>query len=97
MTNDELSVVLVKRNNLSHPSDESALQENLYYDGNLNPFIFQRYYDLSLRCKLEFFHFPFDHQLCNIEVSYIYTYTRIQDSTPIMLDTYQLHFYSSSL
>ena len=69
MTNDDLSVVLVKRKAMGVASDASALQENMHYDGNLNPLTFQRHYDLNLRCGFDFEFFPFDHQLCSIEVS----------------------------
>ena len=68
MTNDDLSVVLVKRLTNGTLHDQNALQENMKYSGDKNPFTFQRCYDLDLRCSFIFYHYPFDHQHCNIEV-----------------------------
>jgi hypothetical protein len=49
--------------------DPNELEENEEFKGSENPFVFERFYDLSLRCSFEFFRYPFDHQSCFIDVS----------------------------
>ena len=71
VTNDELSLLMVKQESDSKMYDENELQENEFYEGHSNPFIYQRYYDLNLRCNYEFSKYPFDQQNCSIIVSQI--------------------------
>ena len=69
MANEEMSVVLVKRESEGEANDKNELQENEIFGGDKNPLTFQSYYDLTLRCSYEFIYFPFDHQSCHISVS----------------------------
>ena len=70
MKNDDMSNLMVKRKTEGHLNDENDLQENLVYEGDSNPFIFNNSYDLTLRCNFEFSNYPFDHQICKIQVRY---------------------------
>jgi hypothetical protein len=44
-------------------------QEDQLFEGSSNPFLFEEYLDLVLRCNFEFSNYPFDLQVCPIEVN----------------------------
>ena len=67
--NDQLSFLTVRREGNSTLNSDEELQENMIFDGATNAMVFQCYYDLNLRCKYEFYDYPFDHQKCEILVS----------------------------
>jgi hypothetical protein len=45
------------------------IQENEIFEGATNPFVYQRYFDLEVRCNYKFYNFPFDQQECQVIVS----------------------------
>ncbi len=69
MTTDDLSVVMVERRGEGVDASHVDLQENKIFQGSENPFIFERFYDLNLRCRFDLIKYPFDHQYCFIDVS----------------------------
>jgi len=61
--------VTEKKSFITLTLDPNEVEENEEFDGSQNPFVFERFYDLSLRCSFEFIKYPFDHQSCFIDVS----------------------------
>ena len=68
--NDEDSYLMVRQESLSRLNGNNNLQENELFDGTQNPFIFEHFFDLKLRCNFEFSNYPFDEQICYILVSH---------------------------
>jgi hypothetical protein len=46
----------------------SQLTEDLSYDGDSNPLIYERVFELHLECEFDLQKFPFDTQRCPIMV-----------------------------
>ncbi len=70
IVNDGLSYLTVKlegRPELKNSKDN--LQKNEVYDGASNSLVYERYFDLKLRCNYIFDNYPFDQQNCSIRVS----------------------------
>jgi len=59
---------MVERLGKGATTGENELHRNEYFKGSENPFIFEQFYDLNLRCNFDFTYYPFDQQLCGIEV-----------------------------
>ena len=58
------------------------IQENEIFEGATNPFIYQRYFDLEVRCNYKFFDYPFDQQECQVSVSaaQLKTYLNVKET-----------------
>jgi hypothetical protein len=65
---DDLSSVIVQRKGPRTLNSYSELQENELFDGENNPFVYNRTYDLNLSCIFKLENYPFDYQNCFIEV-----------------------------
>ena len=66
--NDHNSIVMVQKEGAPIVHENTDLQENEYYSGSNNPFVYERYIDLDLRCNYEFSKYPFDQQSCSLQV-----------------------------
>ncbi len=47
----------------------SHLNKDEHFDGEENPFIYSRFYDLTFNCDFQLERYPFDYQRCFIEVT----------------------------
>jgi hypothetical protein len=58
------------------------IQENEIFEGATNPFIYQHYFDLEVRCNYKFFDYPFDQQECQVIVSaaQLKTYLNVKET-----------------
>ena len=66
---DEPSVnVYVKRSGSREAAPPSYLHEALLYKGSRNPLIMRTEYSLKVQCTYSLGYYPFDHQLCRMEV-----------------------------
>jgi len=66
--NDPNSILMVRKEGSPILNEFSDLQENEFYSGSNNPFVYERFIDLNLRCNYEFSKYPFDQQSCSIQV-----------------------------
>jgi len=69
---DELSALIVKQQHKPHTILNYDLNENDIYVGSMNPLIFERIYELKLRCEFELHFYPFDIQKCHIQVIFLF-------------------------
>jgi len=67
---DDLSSVIVQRKGPRTLNSYSELQENEIFDGENNPFVYNRTYDMNLSCIFKLENYPFDFQNCFIEVTF---------------------------
>jgi len=63
-TMDDFAFIFAKPESKPVVSNISDLDENLVYSGEYNPLVYQRYFDLNVRCNFKFENFPFDTQRC---------------------------------
>ena len=49
-------------------SNQYELHETAHYSGADNPIIYTREFDLEFKCFFDLIYFPFDTQICNIEL-----------------------------
>jgi hypothetical protein len=66
---DTLSSVIVLRSGPSILSMPTEINEDEIYNGEINPFVYNRTYEMVLECNFELQNYPFDHQHCLINVS----------------------------
>ena len=64
---DNKSMILIDRLS-DHEIEESDLYESTYFSGSKNPITYSRIYSLDFLCKFELERFPFDTQICKIEI-----------------------------
>ena len=69
INNDLYSFLMVKKEGLPMDEENHDLQDNEHYRGAENPFIYESFLDLNLRCNFKFTTYPFDQQTCSILVS----------------------------
>ena len=50
-------------------TSRSQLSKDELFEGEENPFVYSRYYELTFNCEFQFANYPFDFQKCYIEVS----------------------------
>jgi len=65
---DEYAFVQIKREGNPSPSPMKAVHENEIFEGAGNPILYNRPYNLELDCLFELNLYPFDFQLCTLEV-----------------------------
>jgi hypothetical protein len=66
---DTLASVFVQRIGSPIMSLPSEINEDEIFDGLINPFFYNRTYEMILECNSELQNYPFDHQHCQINVS----------------------------
>ena len=69
---DDLSSVISQRKGEATLNSQEEIQENEIFDGDVNPLVYNRTYELDLECNFKLEKYPFDYQSCFINVS-IYT------------------------
>ena len=74
---DDLSSVIVQRKGPRTLNSFTELQENEIFDGEDNPFVYNRTYDLNLSCIFKLENYPFDYQNCFIEVFCFYSWVKL--------------------
>ncbi len=62
---------MVERVGNGTTTGHNELFENEHFEGSENPFVFENYYDLIVRCNFDFLMYPFDLQVCTLDVSNI--------------------------
>ncbi len=65
---DEFSSVVVKRNQTPMISKQEEIYEDEIFQGDSNPFVYKRSYELDLECNFGIQNYPFDYEECFIEV-----------------------------
>jgi hypothetical protein len=68
---DDLSSVISKRIGPSTLNSPEEIQENESFEGDSNPLVYNRTYELELECNFQLEKYPFDYQRCSIDVSTI--------------------------
>ena len=68
IVNDAFSSLLVDKESSGILNSKKEIQENEVYEGEFNPFVYQRIYDLVLKCEFGLAKYPFDWQLCFVQV-----------------------------
>jgi hypothetical protein len=76
---DSLSSVFVQRIGSPTISLPTEVNEDEIFDGEVNPFIYIRTYEMTLECSFDLENYPFDHQNCHIDVSKISNYLEISN------------------
>lgn len=72
---DDFAFVFIKyEQDNPHLNGENELNKDFIYSGKLNRLMYNRYFNLNLRCNLKFKTYPFDQQNCAIWVSDFYFY-----------------------
>jgi hypothetical protein len=66
---DGLSSVISKKKGPSTFNSAEEIQENEIFDGDSNPLVYNRTYELELECNFKLEKYPFDYQSCFIDVS----------------------------
>ena len=66
---DDKTVVWVERNGIEEISDITSMENKLLYKGSENPIIYKRFYNIVFECEYLLHWYPFDYQLCLIEIS----------------------------
>jgi hypothetical protein len=66
---DTLSSVVVKRIGSPTLNLPVEVNEDEMFEGELNPFEYNRTYEMTLECNFVLEKYPFDHQDCHIDVS----------------------------
>ena len=61
------------------------IQENEIFEGATNPFVYQRYFDLEVRCNYKFSDYPFDKQECQVIVSTTQLFSKTSLKTFVFL------------
>jgi len=62
---------MVQKEGLAMDEENHDLQDNEQYRGAENPFVYESYLDLNLRCNFKFTTYPFDQQTCCMLVSMV--------------------------
>jgi hypothetical protein len=68
---DDLSSVISKRKGSPTLNSANEIQETESFEGESNPFVYNRTYELELECIFKLEKYPFDYQTCFIDVSMI--------------------------
>lgn len=66
---DDFSTVFVSRKGNPAPNSMTELYENEIFKGEENPLVYKRTYELELSCTFQLEKYPFDYQICYIDVS----------------------------
>jgi hypothetical protein len=66
---DDLSSMISKRKGPPTLNSHEEIQENECFDGERNPLVYNRTYELELECSFKLEKYPFDYQSCFIDVS----------------------------
>jgi hypothetical protein len=66
---DDLSSVIIKRKGKPALNSVSEIHEEEVFDGDSNSFHYNRTYELEFNCNFELQKYPFDRQICHIDVS----------------------------
>ena len=64
-----MSSVVVKRIGSPTLNLPVEVNEDEMFEGELNPFEYNRTYEMTLECNFVLEKYPFDHQDCHIDVS----------------------------
>ena len=67
---DEMAFLSVQREGLPMLNSDDEVQENLIYIGDENSLWYQKVLSLELQCFYNFSNYPFDQQICPIEVHF---------------------------
>ena len=68
---DDFAFVFIKyEQNLPEVNDENELNEDFIYSGKSNQLMYNRFFNLNLRCNLNFQRYPFDQQNCTVQVNF---------------------------
>jgi hypothetical protein len=85
IVNDAFSTLLVDKESSAVLNSKKELQENEVFEGGFNPFVYQRIYDLVFKCEFGLAKYPFDWQLCFIQVRHFELRTCIPIRNSIIL------------
>jgi tRNA U38,U39,U40 pseudouridine synthase TruA len=66
---DDLSSMICQRKGPSTLSSPDEIEENESFEGDSNPMVYNRTYELELECNFHLEKYPFDYQSCFIDVS----------------------------
>ena len=69
ITNSQSSTVFVHKRGKRELLDISNVNEGDTYKGSENPLVYTADYDLVNHCVFKFYYYPFDTQVCEIQVS----------------------------
>ena len=55
----------------STKAQKSDLNNEEHFRGVDNPLVYTRFYDLTFNCQFELQNYPFDYQVCSIQVLFL--------------------------
>ena len=65
---DKEAAIFVLKRGEPEKSDATSTENKLLYDGLENPISYERYYSLTLECEYQLHWYPFDSQLCYLDL-----------------------------
>ena len=78
-TNDNIRVkntdstnIFIRRMGNNKPAPLASIEEDYWYSGSENVLVFNKDYSLQLRCTFKLHSYPFDTQMCSIQVNIIF-------------------------
>jgi hypothetical protein len=70
--NDQLSSLTIMKRGFGSKKLNLYMQEDFWYNGAENSLVYSRNFKMDFECEFEQLYFPFDTQICSIQVNTFY-------------------------